>query len=370
MKKLILNIGQEAVVGVIYEAAGKTKSLRRVFEIPCIDYYNNMGRLDIMRIVSSVKKAMPRDVRSLDIDLILPTYVTDVEYVDAIEDQYDDHDEKNEKNKKKGLQNRVEKTVFIGESQTRRVNQKIVFNIKELNAIVTAFHKENLNVVRALSNASCYHNFMAAFNATDAYGADFKAHICMVWGISKISYIIMLGNLPVEMYSSNYKLTDSYQDLAAMGCNLPLSQVIKVMNSFYLTPDPDAGLILEHSSNMITDGSRTIELADAEIALIENVFYSFVTGLVDEVRNVADYVRNKYTTGNINICTNSKLLDECLCKSISESYPIEYLNVKEKIEIYNDRFTLKSIPDLNDKYVPILGCVVDGIKKGSDFYDA
>ena len=85
---------------------------------------------------------------------------------------------------------------------------------------------------------------------------------------------------------------------------------------------------------------------------------------------IYDYVREKYSTSNVYVCTNSRLLDECLCKEFSDTFPIEYMNAKEKLEIYNDKFTLKSIPDINEKYVPIIGCAIDGIKKGSDFYDA
>ena len=364
MKKLLINIGQEAVVGVIYETAGKSKSLRRVMEIPCTDYYNNSGRLDIVRIVSAIKKILPREAKNLDIDLILPTYVTDVEYVDAIDDQYD-------KEEKKTVHSRAEKMVFVGESQTKKINQNIAFNSKELTTIISAFHREKLSVVRAISNISCYHNFMSLFNHTEMYGSmDFKTHICMVWGLSKVSYIFMLGNLPVELRVSDYSLTEVYKDLVASGCELPLYQVLKIMNNCYISTDPEAGLILEHSSNIITEGSRTIELSDTVIALVENAFYSYITNMVSEVRQIYDHVRNKYSTSNVYICANSRLLDECLCKALSDSFPIEYLNAKEKLEIYNDKFTLKSIPEITEKYVPIIGCAIEGIKKGSDFYDA
>ena len=83
MKKLIINIGQEAVVGATYEVNGKDKIINRVFEFPCLSYYNNVGAFEFPRMIATIKRVMPRDVRGLDIDLILPTYVTDVEYVDV-----------------------------------------------------------------------------------------------------------------------------------------------------------------------------------------------------------------------------------------------------------------------------------------------
>ena len=274
MKKLLINIGQEAIVGVVYETAGKNKTLRRVMEIPCTDYYNNSGRLDFSRIVNAIKKILPKEEKKLDIDLILPTYVTDVAYADAIDDQYD-------KEEKKPVRSRTEKTVFVGESQTKKINQNISFNNKELTSIVTAFHREKLNVVRAICNTSCYHNFISLFNHSDMYGSmDFKTHICMVWGLSRVSYIVMLGNLPVELRESDYNIVEIYKDLVASGCELPLYQVLKVMNNCHISTDLEAGLTLEHNSNIITEGSRTIELNDTVIALVKDAFYSYITNMV------------------------------------------------------------------------------------------
>ena len=329
MRKLIVNIGQEAIVGVVYETTGKTKTLRRVLELPCFDYYNNHGRLDINRIVIGVKKLLPREARGLDVDLILPTYVTDSQYVNAVEDI--DMGERRENAKK-----RDSKTVFIGESQTRKINQIIEYSSKEITNIVSAFHREKLNVVRAISTESCYHNYMALFNHSDAFGGmDFKTHIGIVWGASKVSYIIMLGNLPVEARISDHSLTQVYEDIVSVGCELPFYQVLKVMNNFTLSTDPDTGILLENKSNVITEGSRVIELNETVIGIIKDAFFDYLTNVIQEVRSIYDYTRDRYSTSNAHICTNSKLLDECLCKTYNETFPIEYIGSTGKLEIYN-----------------------------------
>lgn len=364
MKKLILNIGQEAVVGAVYETVGKSKNIRRVIELSCLEYYNNAGRLDIGRIAVAISKLLPRDCRHLDIDLILPTYVTENVYVDAI-------NEKAEKDQEKENKIKTEKVVFVGESQTKKINQVITYNNKELASIVSAFHRQKLNVVRALSNMTCYHNYVSLFNHSEMYGnMEFKTHVCIVWGVSKIQYFVMLGNLPVEVRTANYSLTEFYGDLVAMGCDLPLSYVLKALNNLRISTNPDDGLIIEHDSSTITDGPRTIELDETVMLSIKNAFYSFVTGMAADVRSVYDYVREKYSSANVHVCTNSKLLDECLCKTFGDTFPVEYLNETSQVEVYNTRFHLKSIPEITDKYAPIIGCAIEGIKKGGDFYDA
>jgi hypothetical protein len=40
------------------------------------------------------------------------------------------------------------------------------------------------------------------------------------------------------------------------------------------------------------------------------------------------------------------------------------------LEVYNNRIGIKSMAEFTDKYNPIIGCVIEGIKKGGDFYDA
>lgn len=377
MKKLIINIGQEAVVGATYEVTGKDKILNRVFEIPCLNYYNNVGAFDFPRMISTIKRVMPKELRGLDIELILPTYVTDVEYVDAVEN----HDEQKKADKKDRYV--VKKTVYIGENQTKKINQCITYNGKMVDGIVSAFHKEKLNVVRAVSNVSCYHNFMAVFNQNDIFsGAEHKTHICVVWGASKIYYVIMVGNLPVEIRSSDLKFTDLHRDITSMGGDLPLYQILKVMDSFSLDPRPDVGLLLETKNsqtfdngadgvmNRFYDGENTIMLSDAAVDIIKERFVSFITDMIREIRTMYDYVGTKYNSGNVCVCTNSKMIDECICKTLSDQFPIEYLIADGQVTVYDNRFTVRGFSEFVDKYNPILGYVIESIRKGGDFYDA
>lgn len=377
MKKLIINIGQEAVVGATYEVNGKDKIINRVFEFPCLSYYNNVGAFEFPRMIATIKRVMPKDVRGLDIDLILPTYVTDVEYVDAVDSQED-----SSKGSKKDRY-AIKKTIYIGENQTKKINQNISFNGKMIDGIVTAFHKEKLNVVRALSNVSCYHNFMSVFNQGDIFsGAEHKTHICVVWGSSKIYYVIMIGNLPVEIRISDLKFTDMHRDIASMGGDLPLYQILNVMDSFTLDPRPEVGLLLELKNgqtfdngadgimNRFYDGEKTIMLSEAAVDLIKERFVSFIADMIREIRTMYDYVGNKYNSGNVCVCTNSKMIDECICKTLSDQFPIEYLISDGHITVYDHVFTIRGISEFVDKYNPILGCVIETIKKGGDFYDA
>lgn len=363
MKKLIINIGQEVVVGATFETRGKNKTLDRVFEFPCLGYYNNSGMLDFQSIASMVKKLLPRDARQLDIDLILPTYVTDVEYLDSAEVNSNQEQKKNAKF--------TVKDVYIGENQTKKITERITFNTKLLTQIITAFHKEKLNVARALSNVSCYHNFIAAFNQESTFSnAELKTHICMVWGLNKIYYIFMVGNLPVEIRASDLKFTDVYRDVSVSGGDIPLHQILKVIDSFTLSSRPEVGLLLEHSTNQFSDGEKTFSLNDAEIDTIKVRFHAFLTDLLNEIRTLYDYVGHQYNTGNVYVCTNSRLVDECLCKTVSDTFPIEYYNCDGAIDVYNDKFYFRSIAELTDRYAPILGVIIESIKKGGDFYDA
>ena len=376
MKKLIINIGQEAVVGATYEVSGKDKIINRVFEFSCLNYYNNIGALEFPRIIATIKRLLPKDVRSLDIDLILPTYVTDVEYVDAI-DAPDDVS-------KNAKQDRylVKKTVYIGENQIKKINQNISYNGKMIDGIVSAFHKEKLNVVRALSNISCYHNFMSVFNQEDIFsGNEHKTHICVVWGTSKIYYVIMMGNLPVEVRISDLKFTDMHRDIASMGGDLPLYQILKVMDSFALDPRPEVGLLLELNKtqsfeneegnvNRFYDGDKNFTLTDTAVDLIKERFVAFIADMIREIRTMYDYVGSKYNSGNVCVCTNSKMIDECICKTLSDQFPIEYLPTAGTVNVYDNKFVVRGMAEFVDKYNPILGCVIETIKKGGDFYDS
>jgi hypothetical protein len=362
VKKLIINIGQESVVGATYETSGKSQTINRVFEFPCLHYYNNHGMLDFIKIVAAIKKTMPKDCRHLDIELILPTHVTDVEYIDAVGGVSQDD---------KPAHNTTVKTVYIGENQTKKINQKITYNNKVLKGIVDAFYKAKLNVVRAVSNVSCYHNFMAVFNNDDVFsGNEHKTHICMVWGVSKIYYIIMVGNLPVEIRVSDTKLTDLYRDIATMGGDLPLYQILNVIDSFILSVNPEEGIVLQHVSNQFFDGEKNITLPDSVIGIIKSRFFTFITDMIREVRTIYDYVGHKYNSGSVFVCTNSKLLDECICKTLSDTFPIEYLQATGLVEVYGNKFNIRSMTEFTDKYNPILGYVIESIKKGGDFYDA
>lgn len=373
MKKMIINIGQEAVVGAVYETSGKSKVLDRVFEFSCLNYYNNHGMLDFARIVATIKKYMSKELRGLDIDLILPTNITDVEYVDCVANP-------DVKSKVEG--NITTKVVDIGESQTKKIKQKITYNSRVLTSIVQVFHKEKLNVTRALSNVSCYHNFMSVFNPTDLYsGGENKTHVCVVWGASKIYYVIMVGNLPVEVRVSDLRLTDLHKDIVSMGGDLPLYQILKVMDSFTLNPRPEVGLLLElkdtqavdsgvgQNSNRFFDGETTITLSDSVVDLIKERFVYFITDIIREIRTMYDYVGHHYASSNVYVCTNSKLIDECICKTLSDTFPIEYFICDGVMHVQEHDITIRSISDFTDKYNPILGCVIEGINKGADFYE-
>lgn len=363
MKKLIINIGQETVVGATYEIKGKLKTVERLFEFPILGLYNNSGNIDTSRIVATVKQHLPKKLRNLDVDLILPSNITDVSYVDAIntEDQA----------QQKQSHNTMVKTVYIGENPTRKINQKIVYNNKHLSNMISAFHKERINVVRAISNTTCYHNYMSVFNQPDEYfTGDQKTHICVVWGMTKISYIIMIGNLPVEVRTSDLRLLDLYKDITTMGGTLPFHQILKIMNTLTLSPDPDVGILLESTTNKIYDGNNEIVLTDSDMDLVKDRFFTFLTDMVREIRAVYDYVCNKYNTSNVYVCTNSKLVDECLCKTLSDTFPIEYHAASGTLYVYDNAFEIKSIPEFTDSYNPIIGCVIESIKKGGDFYDA
>lgn len=363
MKKLIINIGQDAVVGATYEQSGKNQNISRAFEFSCLNCYNNHGMLDFVKIVAGIKKSMPKEMRSLDVDLILPTFVTDVQYIDAIGSS--------EQAEEKPAHNMTVKTVYIGENHTKKINEKITYNNKVLKGIIDLFYKENINVVRAVSNVSCYHNFMAVFNNDDIFsGNETKTHICMVWGVSKIYYIIMVGNLPIEVRVSDVKLTDLYRDIASMGGDLPLYQILNVIDNFTLSTDPSVGILLEHTTNQFFDGERTITLPDSVIGIIKSRFFTFITDLMREVRTIYDYAGHRYSIGNVWVCTNSKLLDECICKTLSDTFPIEYCPSSGLVEVYGNKFNIRSISEFADRYNPIIGLVIDGIKKGGDFYDS
>jgi hypothetical protein len=64
------------------------------------------------------------------------------------------------------------------------------------------------------------------------------------------------------------------------------------------------------------------------------------------------------------------MIDECICKTLSDQFPIEYLISDGHVTVYDNVFTIRGISEFVDKYNPIIGCVIETIKKGGDFYDA
>ena len=363
MKKLIINIGQEAVVGATFNTNGKTKILERVFEFSVLNYYNNRGMLDFSKIANAIKKLMPKETRSLDVELILPTYVTSVAYKDTVDTQVEQPDNKDVRI--------VTKDVYIGESQTKKITQRITYNSKLMAQIINAFYKEKINVVKAISNVSCYHNFMSVFNNIAAFGdGETKTHVCLVWGANKLQYVFMVGNLPVEIRTSDLKITDMYNDISAIGGDLPFHQILKIMDTISLSPRAEVGLLRESSDNQIFDGEKTVRIPEAVIDLVKDRFHTFLTDVIHELRTMYDYAGHKYNSGNVYVCTNSRLLDECLCTTVSDTFPIEYLVTDGYIEVYNEKFIIKSMTEFTDKYAPLLGCIIENMKKGGDFYDA
>lgn len=365
MKKLIINLGQEAIVGMEYTYGGKTKKLDRVCQLDSCNFYNNLGTLDISQVVVALKKVVPKHLRGLDVDLILPSYVSDTTYVDAVFD-----DESADEPKKK-VGKTVEKVVAIGENQTRKINQKIEYNTKAVYGIVNMFHRHNFNVVRAVTNASCYHNFVAAYNQHDLFGStggDVKTHINVVWGTTKTFYIISIGNLPVETRMSEFKLIDMYNDIVKSGYNIPFAHMLKIINNFELSQKASSGIVMTCSKTIIEDAGRSIEIPNEVIDFIKESFYSYMLDMVQEVHAIYDYVMQKYSGSSVYVCSNSIMLDECLCQTFND-FPINYIKPSSVLDVYNDKITLKAIPDLTDKYIPVIGCVIEYIKKGGDFYD-
>jgi hypothetical protein len=363
VKKLIINIGQEAVVGATFDTNGKSKILERVFEFSVSNYYNNRGILDFSKIANSVKKLMPKEIRNLDVELILPTYVTNVSYQNTADLQSEQAENSDVRI--------VTKDVYIGESQTRKITQRITYNSKLMAQIINSFYREKINVVKALSNVSCYHNFMAVFNKTAEFSdGETKTHICLVWGANKLYYVFMVGNLPVEIRTSDLKITDMYNDIAAVGGDLPFHQILKIIDTISLSQRAEVGLLLESSGNTIFDGEKSITVPESVVDLVKDRFHTFLTDLIHELRTMYDYAGHKYSSGNVHVCTNSRLIDECLCKTVSETFPIEYLVTDGYVEVYNEKFIIKSITEFTDKYAPLLGCIIENMKKGGDFYDA
>jgi hypothetical protein len=122
--------------------------------------------------------------------------------------------------------------------------------------------------------------------------------------------------------------------------------------------------------NRFFDGENTISLSDSVVDLIKERFVYFITDMIREIRTMYDYVGNKYNSGNVYVCTNSKLIDECICKTLSDTFPIEYYSCDGIMSIYDRKMAIRSMSDFTDKYNPILGCVIEELKKGGDFYDS
>lgn len=364
MKTVIVNIGTERLTAAAVSGGGRGEKtvIERLFDIDITDQYSAQATLDIKVVAKLVKENLGQ-YKHADIKLILPPYVTDADYRDIVTFP---------EAKPVGDANGFMKSVCIrvGENTTKKVEETISFNQKLLDSIASTFYSNNLNVVSFISASSCYHNYIARFNIIDAFSEDPTVnHVSIVWSPQAINYIVFTGNLPVERIKSEYTLQSVFNDLHSAGSQLSFSKMLKAINLLYVSPDSGKGnLVLDTTGETIRVGKEDIHLDISELDILKSALFSFLNDFCAEVVSIYNHTVDHYGTKDVRICSNSRLIDECLSRTYSADFPIEYQDSPDPIHVGNNEIVFRQVSEITDAMVPIIGAVIETMPKGGDFY--
>lgn len=390
MKKLIVDFGTEEITAIKVEIKGKVYKVLSSNSLEINRYINDSGTVDIRRVVDDIKDKLGKEATNLDINIVLPDYMTRVQYKETEKLEGLKPDDIREPYGSKLTDKQI---IYIGENGTDDITQLVFYNKQQLSGFIKEMYKQKINVTSAISNYSAYQNSMPLLMADgeDSGSAGIKTRIMVMIGSHNISCVVMFGNLPVYIKETGISLYDLYQNIKEQANGLKYSEFMYRYNR----TEPRADFDIKNPSAIRISGANETE---NEWAIDEDYFNSdmyetdkeesesdafgdraanVITGEVStlmgmvckDVKEVVDYISDQYGSRTVEITTNSETARKFLVKNLSDFYDVySEAELPEYINVEGNEINLKSLNRRSLNLCGCLGSLICDLKKGEDFY--
>ena len=391
MKKVVIDFGIESINIIKIEQRGKEINVISFDTINASKYLNDSGTYDVKQVATDIRAALGKDA-GLDIDIILPDYMSKSQYINSEKlDKVKNADVKDQFNGKMN----DKQVSFVGDNGTDSISQIIIFNKQILKSFIKEMYKAKLNVVSAISRYSAYQYTMPLFQ--DSGDTNFKNHLFIQVGTHNVSCIVMMGNLPVYMKESGFNMYELYQNMKEQNPNMRYCEFIQA----FCNSKPYNGFDVRNPVAYVSEASTTEEAEydrrmsemfnddtiyedydngknseSDEIKLDKSIsnrvsqeIQTFFEIVCQDAKEVIDYINDQYRTQDIEVCTNSKVACQFINNQLSSIYKINDKNdFSDSISIGDTTIKMSNINNADANIIACLGNVIAGIKKGADFY--
>lgn len=402
MKKIIINFGIENISVLRVEYKGKTCSVLNSHLIPANKLYNSNGTFDMKKVISKIKELLDKDELGLDVDIVLPSYMTRYEYFES--------DKKNREPESKEsyigkLTDRIK--LNVGSNSHYKIDQVIYYSKKSVKAIQKELYNHNINVVSIVPSISAFQYSMPFYISDSEYSGVSTNHLMVDIGLNQISCIIYEGNLPIYVKESGYSLYELYSNIKDRFTSLTFNQFMSVYNSMSKYDDiviNDNVLNVDRSEvairaaiqrdqeklqgamfdddlydmkNESTDvsgadaeNSESVNLDSGTKQYIKNEINNLFDILCREIREVIDFAKNQYGAQSIDICCNDEKAHSYIAGQLSEIFSIrDYISLDEQYNFSNLTIDLSRAQQKTMEIIGCLGDITCSMKKGAEFYE-
>lgn len=397
MKKLILDFGIEKVSILKVDIKGKGIKVLDCFSLDSSKYYNDSGAIDIKALSNDIKEKVGKDATSLDMDIVLPDYMTKTEYRETERVEGLKPDEIKEPYNSK-LNDKL--IAFLGDNGKDSTTQIVFYNKQVLKSFLKEMYKAGLNVVNAISSYTAYQNTIPVFQSISAeYGGYTSNTSLMVMiGTHNVNCVVFNNNLPVYMKECDISLYELFQTLKAQDGYTRFASLMEEYKeaspaSILAYKKANVAYVSAESNTVEAKAEREMEemMADAFDSSMysdepvnkpeetasqrrQNHFISSEVSLImnkvcQNIREVADYVSDQYGAATLEVCCNSTVGIRYIEDQLSSIYKINSKqDMPSEINVGDIEIDLSNTNGLKVEFIGCLGEIISGIKKGADFY--
>lgn len=399
MKKLIVDFGVENISLVKVDIQGKNTKVISEESFESSKYLNDSGAFDIKRVASAITSKMGKEATALDMEIVLPSYMTKSNYCETAEFNEKKSAKPEEQNKGKLTDKQV---VFIGDSGAGSTTQTIYYSKKALKSFVRELYRAKFNVVSAIGQDSAnYHSLVAIQEEESSNTPMSKTRVFVSVGITSISCTVIVGNMPVYIKETGYSLYDLYSNLKEQHESLSFAEFMAIYKkaspyNVYKAEEGEVAYIskegtsaeatkqretnqiiassfdesmYEDESDAKTDEPKSLSSDNKIEAAVAREIQTIFDMVCPEIKEVVDYTNNQYGAQTIEVCTNSLTARDYISFQISSIYNINgKVTINEQMTIGDNTIDLTALnkPDL--RLMACIGAIVCSMKKGADYY--
>ena len=389
MKKLVINIGLENVIITKVDVKGKAIKVIESVSIHSSKFYNNTGNIMIKKIIDAAGNKFPKDIHTLDVDIVLPNYLSSYGFWRGSKDDI----EKFHETYAGKLNDRIE---FIsGEYDGEKIHQVIYYNKNVINNMIKELYKEKINLNSIVTSISAYQRTLPFYFDSDEMDGSINTVLFVDVGLDTTKFIIFEGDNPIYYSESTYNLYDIFkrakknydeltfgQFLNIFSNTNPYSdysqekQIINISEQYEDIQKANAQELeqmfrdafdesnYENMGNNADDSSEESDtnadssnLSNLDKA-IRNEIYAEISTLLDnvmctDIHDVGDYIAGEYGIQKIKVVSNSKTAMKFIRSQLSNVYDIfDKPELDRQYEISDIRIDLS---DLYKKDVALVG---------------